>query len=98
MESGAQGRELSDDQRAAVHRQLFAAGDLSELAMTGVALEALERADLDFFLQVANVLRQSEDPVVLERTGKMLDTYADLAEGEGPEGTERPEHEGGHDE
>jgi len=98
MESGAQGRELSDDQRAAVHRQLFADGELSEMAMTGVALEALERADVEFFLQVTNVLRQSDDPVVLERTGKMLDTYADLAEGKTPEGAQPPEIEGGHNE
>ncbi len=56
-------------------------GKLSELMMTGVALEALERADVALFLDVTNVTRQSEDPEVLHRTSRLLDTYADMSAG-----------------
>jgi hypothetical protein len=71
--------ELSDDDKAAIDRRLFAAGELSEIAMTDVALEALERADVEFFLTLTNRTRQSEDPEVLSRTSLLLDTYADMA-------------------
>ena len=58
MEGSAQPKELGDEDQAAVHRQLFAEGELTEAMMTGVALEALERADVELFLDVTNVLRQ----------------------------------------
>lgn len=81
MEGSREPGELGDDAKAALHRQLFADGELTEAMMTGVALEALERADVDLFLDVTNVLRQSDDPEILDRTRQLLDKYADMAEG-----------------
>lgn len=79
MEGSRQATEPSDEEKAVIHRRLFAEGKLSEAAMTGVALEALERADVELFLDVTNVLRQSGDPEILDRTSRLLDTYADMA-------------------
>jgi hypothetical protein len=79
MEGSVQRIEPEDDEKAQIHRRLFAEGQLTEMMMTGVALEALERADVDFFLEVTNVTRQSEDPEVLARTSRLLDTFADMA-------------------
>jgi hypothetical protein len=77
--------EPSDEEKAVLHRQMFAAGDLNEAMMSGVALEALERGDVELFLGVTNVLRQSEDPQILDRTSALLNTYADMAAGISPE-------------
>jgi hypothetical protein len=81
MEGSRQSGEMSDDEKSVAHRRYFETGQLTEAMMTGVALEALERGDVLLFLDVTNVTRQSTDPEIVERTGLMLNTYADMAAG-----------------
>jgi len=78
MEGSKQRTAEQDEDIGTVHRRLFATGELSEIELTGVALEALERADVDLFLRVTNVTRQSEDTEVLERTSNLLDMFAEM--------------------
>jgi hypothetical protein len=81
MEGSRQSGEMSNEEKSVAHRRYFETGQLSEPMMTGVALEALERADVQLFLDVTNVTRQSDDPEIVARTGLMLNTYADMAAG-----------------
>lgn len=81
MEGSRQSGEMSDEEKSIAHRRYFEDGQLTEEMMTGVALEALERGDVPLFIDVTNVTRQSTDPAILERTSRLLDTYADMAAG-----------------
>jgi hypothetical protein len=80
MEGSIQKGHEDGPDASQIHRRLFEEGKLSEAAMTGVALEALERGDVNLFLDVTNVTRQSADPGILDRTSRLLDTYADMAQ------------------
>jgi hypothetical protein len=94
MESGTNPATdpANNEERGRIHRVILAQGGVSEVAKSGIALEALARGDVDLFMLVAQELSQSPDPAIVTRAGQMLEVYADLATGQDP--TENPALQG----
>ncbi|HXE09822.1 MAG TPA: hypothetical protein VN554_00160 [Verrucomicrobiae bacterium] len=74
----------NNEERGLLHRAILSEGGVSEVMKSGIALEALARADVELFLPVVQELQQSADPDIARRAGLMLEVYADLATDQDP--------------